>query len=221
MERRKIISLVLKAIVVICAIVGTILSAIANKSVGVQKTFMYFTIQSNIAIAIICLVGFIFILLNKDRERTGAIIKLVGTVSITLTGIVFCAVLAPTMGIGAWKPQSVLTHAVVPSVAIADYFVLGNSYKYKKAEIFYVILPPIAYAIYAGIGYALKWSFSGGERYPYFFLNWGSKAGAFGFAGELPFMGCVYWIILLFGFLVGVGFLYTKLVDIRSKNINN
>lgn len=85
----------------------------------------------------------------------------------------------------------------------------------------FVIVPPLLYAIYAGIGYKLNWQFSKDANYPYFFLNWGSKAGAFGFSNKLPFIGVMYWIILLLLLLlIGLGFLYLKIINIFKKKYN-
>ena len=57
----------------------------------------------------------------------------------------------------------------------------------------------------------MGWEFAMGARYPYFFLNWGSPAGAFGFTDELPYMGCAWWIISIFLFLMLTGHLYLTL----------
>ena len=76
-----------------------------------------------------------------------------------------------------------------------------------------VTLPPLAYAIYAGICYAMGLEFAGGVNYPYFFLNWGSPAGAFGFTSELPFMGCMWWILVLLILLIAVGLLYRLILN--------
>ena len=56
---RKVVSGMLKGIVVVSAAVGVILSALAgaNTFMGGRRVFMYFTIQSNIAIGLICLIG--------------------------------------------------------------------------------------------------------------------------------------------------------------------
>ena len=75
------------------------------------------------------------------------------------------------------------------------------------------MLPPLAYAVYAGIGYIAGWEFLEGINYPYFFLNWGSPAGAFGFTKGLPFMGVVWWILALLLFLVLVSYLYLVILD--------
>ena len=110
-----------------------------------------------------------------------------------------------------------MTHVVVPVAAVVDFFIVGIDTDIKKISILYVTIPPLLYVIYAGIGYALDWKFTNTTNYPYFFLNWGSKAKAFGFSSELPFMGVVWWILLLLGLLIGLGFLYLKIIDLLKK----
>ncbi|MCR5461706.1 MAG: Pr6Pr family membrane protein [bacterium] len=217
-NKRKISSIILKLIVIISAIIGTIISFnSANDFMSGSQVFMYFTIQSNILIALVCLIGLCFILFKKEANHIWFIIKLVSTISITLTGLVFCFVLAPTLGSGAWNVANVLTHVIVPIAAIIDFFLVGVYACYKKKDVLFVIIPPLLYAFYAGIGYANNWQFSKDANYPYFFLNWGSKAGAFGFSNELPFIGVMYWIILLLLLLIGLGFLYLKIVKILKN----
>jgi hypothetical protein len=127
--------------------------------------------------------------------------------------MVFCFVLAPTLGKYAWGLANVLTHVVVPIAAIIDFFVTGRYGTIAKKDVWYVTLPPLVYALYAGIGYIAGWEFLEGINYPYFFLNWGSPAGAFGFTSGLPFMGVVWWILALLLFLVLVGYLYLLILD--------
>ena len=145
------------------------------------------------------------------------LVKFMGTVSITLTGAVFCFVLAPTMGRAAWNLQNILTHVIVPIAAIADLFVVGICGDLKGSSVLYGTLPPLAYAVYAGIGYAAGWEFSQGRNYPYFFLNWGSTAGAFGFTRELPFMGCGWWLIGLFILIYLVGLAYVRILNAMKR----
>lgn len=218
-KRDNIISVILKCITVISAAVGVYLSAAAGRGsfMGGNRVFMYFTIQSNIAVALIAAVGLILLLRGKKIANGWNVVKWMGAVSITLTGAVFCFVLAPTFGAAAWNAQNILTHVVVPVAAVADFFVTGIYGNIQKKYTVFVTFPPLAYAIYAGIGYAAGWEFAPGVNYPYFFLNWGSPAGAFGFSKELPFMGCAWWIIALFILLMLVGFFYLVLLDVRKK----
>lgn len=57
--KNKTFSLVLKGLVALSAAVGVFLSALASKDafMGGSRVFMYFTIQSNIVIAILLLLG--------------------------------------------------------------------------------------------------------------------------------------------------------------------
>ena len=178
---------------------------------------MYFTIQSNIAIAIISAIG-LYLMSKGDRISTiWQIIKFVGTISITLTGVVFGFVLAPTLGENAWNIQNTLTHLVVPVVSVIDFFVISSATDLKKSSVIYVVIPPILYAIYAGIGFVLGWEFAEGINYPYFFLNWESPAGAFGFSNELPFMGSAWWILAILLFLILIGHCYRAIAGLIKK----
>ena len=214
---QKILSYILKAIVIASAVIGTFLSWHAGRDsfMGGRTVFMFFTIQSNIALAVICLIGLLKMLKSKPFSDLWYIIKFVGTISITLTGAVFCFVLVPAGAV--WNVQNVLTHVAVPVAGILDFFVTGISSSIKKRNDLWVIVPPILYAIYAGIGYVRNWQFAEGYNYPYFFLNWGSPAGAFGFTNELPYMGCAWWILALFCALLIVGMLYLLILDGLKK----
>ncbi len=220
-KTQKILSFVLKPIVILSAFIGTLMSAYAGRSsfMGGSRVFMYFTIQSNIAVAVISAIGLYYMVKGKTPGNAWYVIKFVGTVSITLTGVVFGIVLAPTLGENAWNTQNTLTHLVVPVAAVVDFFVVFATVHIGRKNVFYVIIPPVLYAIYAGIGYVLDWDFAGGYNYPYFFLNWGSPAGAFGFTKGLPFMGTAWWILIILVFLIGIGYAYLALADLIGKKI--
>ena len=221
-QTRKTVSYILKLTVILSAVAGTALSAYAgrNSFMGGSRVFMYFTIQSNIAIAIICAAGCYLLTQRKAISDVWYIVKLAGTVSITLTGIVFAVLLVPLLGDNAWNIQNTLTHAVVPAAAVADFFVAASGSGIKRKSVVYVIIPPLLYAVYAGIGYVRGWEYGGGQHYPYFFLNWGSPAGALGFTKELPYMGCVWWILILLAFLIAVGWCYVALADRIGRKWN-
>ncbi len=220
-EKAKLLSVLLKLIVILCAAVGIYRSASAGRGtfMGGSRVFMFFTIQSNIAIALISAIGLWLLFRQKPPKTVWYIVQFVGTVSITLTGVVFAFVLAPTLGSHAWNLQNTLTHVVVPIAAVADFFVTGVYGRVQKRHVPLVTLPPLAYAVYAGIGYLVGWEFLSGIRYPYFFLNWGSPAGAFGFTRGLPFMGTVWWILAILIFLLGIGYGYLALLDLLRKRL--
>ena len=217
--RRSALSYLLKAVVIVSAAVGVFLSAGAGRRafMGGSRVYMYYTIQSNIAIALICLIGAALMRRGRPIGSGWYTVKFVGTVAITLTGVVYCTLLAPLLGDAAWHLNNVLTHVVVPLAAITDFFVTCVGGRIPWRSVFLLTLPPAAYAVYAGIGYAAGWEFSDGVNYPYFFLNWGSPAGAFGFTEGLPYMGCVWWILAIFVFLIIIGALYLAIAQVIRK----
>ena len=220
--KRKILSLILKVVVIVSATVGVYLSATDGliAFMSGSRVFRFFTIQSNIAIAIVCAIGAVLLLRNKPIPNGWFVFKYVFTVAITLTGAVFCFMLAPTLGDQAWTMRNVLTHVVVPIASIIDLFVTGVYGDIRKKHIPYVTLPPLAYVIYATIAYIAGVEFASGKNYPYFFLNWDSPAGAFGFCSGLPFMGCVWWILLLSLLILGVGLLYVLILKKMKRSSN-
>ena len=217
--KSKTVSIILKVIVILAATAGVFISAYASKEtfMGGGKVFMYFTIQSNIAVALLALAGIFLLAKGSHVSSVWYVVKFVATVSITLTGVVFAFILAPTLGPYVWNFQNILTHVVVPAAAILDFFVTGVYGDLKKSDAAYVVLPPLAYVIYAGIGYAAGWEFSAGANDPYFFLNWGGPAGAFGFIDKFPFMGCVWWILALLALLLVAGYLYLRIIEGLKK----
>ena len=222
---KKYFSLSLQFIVVLCAALGVSISAIFSgaSAMGSETIFLYFTIQSNIWIAAICLVYFIIGTAEAISGRTFHIprilwiLKFVFTVSITLTGAVFCLVLAPPMP-GAFRSvTNILTHAIVPAAAIADLF-LCEAGKVSYKFIFFACIPPILYLLFASLGYALGWNFGGGNNYPYFFLNLGSPAGIFGFGDGIYFMGTFYWVIVLLAFISAIAAIYVAILKSHSAH---
>lgn len=213
--KRKSLSIILKCIVIISAVIGIALSAADNSGVfmGGHHVFMFFTIQSNILTALTCFIGLILLFRAKEIKNSWYILKFTVTVSITLTGVVFSFVLAPTLADKAWTIRNILTHVVVPILSVVDFFVTGIYSDIKRKHSAFEVIPPVLYAVYATVGYINGWEFLKGMNYPYFFLNWGSEAGAFGFSDKLPFMGCVWWIIILLIFLIAVGNIYLTILN--------
>lgn len=204
----KYLSLFLKAIIVIAAVWGISICAFdPNAFMGGKAVWLYFTIQSNIWMVLVALLG-AAMMLCRSFPRWMSVLQLMMTVSITLTGLVYCFMLAPLMGEQAFNLTNVLTHVVVPVVSVMDFFVSSRWLSLRGRDAWYVIVPPLYYLGFASVGYVLNWQFGPGINYPYFFLNWGSPAGAFGFCDTLPFMGVMYYVLIMLIFLLLVGRLY-------------
>ena len=99
-DKTKLISVLLKLSVILSAAVGIYRSATAGRGtfMGGSRVFMFFTIKSNIDVALICAVGLWLLFRHTPPKTVWYVIQFVGAVSITLTGVVFAFVLAPTLG---------------------------------------------------------------------------------------------------------------------------
>ena len=53
---------------------------------------------------------------------------------------------------------------MVPVVAVIDFFVVCAGAGIKKINTFWVIVPPLLYAIYAGMGYVEAWGICRGNK---------------------------------------------------------
>ncbi|MBO5711793.1 MAG: Pr6Pr family membrane protein, partial [Acholeplasmatales bacterium] len=215
-------SLCLKALIVVTGILGVILTVTGKGALSGPEKFLYFTIHSNIYAIILAIVGLILSMIRiiKDihlNSRVYYIFKFVGVISISLTGIVFCSILAPLNPNVAFTFEHILTHVVVPITCITDFLIDERNNKLKHVDLLYPPIFPVAYFIFASIAYACNVDFGGGVNYPYFFLNWGSPAGAFGFSKEAPFIGVVYWVIVLLIVILLLEILYIKLSWLLNK----
>lgn len=211
---RKIISIVLKSVIVAAVAVG-----VAIQMAAASASILYFTVQSNIWIGVTCLVGLVFMLAKVPLKRWMYALKYIFTVSITLTGVVYCTMLAPFIESGAFNLSNTLLHVIVPLAAVADFLLYDYPAQFKLLDCLLATVPPFYYLLFAGIGYALNWNFLDGNNYPYFFLNWGSPAGAFGFANESPYMGVLYYVLILLVFVIGMGALFIWLSSVIRKKI--
>ncbi|MCQ2145033.1 MAG: Pr6Pr family membrane protein [Bacteroidales bacterium] len=210
-------SIALKALLALCAGVGIVLTMTNGHDGTIRWSYLlYFTIQSNIWVMLLAIAGIVIMLKNKESDRVWSILDLVVTVAITLTGFVYCFVLAPTIE-NPFRIDSVLVHVCSPVLAIVDYLVCGGMLTLKGKDSYWSIIPPFYYLIFASIGYVCNWPFSATTNYPYFFLNWGSPMGAFGIGSEFPFMGVMWYVLCIIIFLVLISRLYILIANRIGK----
>ena len=226
---RNKISFLLKIAIPTLAFVGVVWSFFNSEADGYShwsKRLLYFTSQSNIWIAL-CMLMILILSLPSLRERIRLknflyILKYVFTVSITLTGFIFCVVLAPGAAndnYNAWSGASIMTHVLVPVLTIVDFFLDSYRVNLEKRHLLYTAIPPFIYMIFATVLVLAKVDFGRGDAFPYFFFNYYSPAGFFGFSDEMPYiLGSFYWIIFMFALIIGVGALYRKLYKWKTKS---
>ncbi|MBO7303842.1 MAG: hypothetical protein J6V09_01275 [Clostridia bacterium] len=216
----KKISTVTKITTVITSLLGVVLSFFSARADGYShpaKRLLYFTGQSNIWIG---LTLFLILIVThsqklKDNPRvtkTLYALRYVFTVSITVTGFIFCAVLAPGAGnadYNAWGLSSIFTHVLTPTLAIFDFFFDEVKPRVTKLQLLASLIPLLAYAIFSTVLFCLNVDFGRGDPFPYFFLNHRSPAGIFGTSDVMPYrIGSFYWMAFILLVVLGIAALY-------------
>ena len=224
MKVKQNVSFILKLLTAGSALGGVFISFLQSYQDGYghwSKRLLYFTGQSNIWIGVIFLIlAFAHVFTFSERVlHVLYVLKYVFTVSITLTGLVFCTLLAPFAdeSYHLFVLSSYLTHIFSPAFAIADLFVDEFPFPLTKRHVFYGVIPPSVYYLSSILFSALKVDFGRGEYYPYYFFNFRSPAGVFGFSNQAPFfIGAFYWAILFFGIIYTIAFVLAKLRNMKT-----
>lgn len=227
---RTIISIVIKFLIFVSTTVGIVCCALGvDGFMGGSSLILFFTNQSNIWIAIVAVVLAIFQILGLQKgiytiDKRAYLTQQVFTVSISLTCLVYCFVLVPSfMAVDSdlFNPFSLtqtLLHVVTPLLAIIDFLFFTKGGSLRNVDCLWSALPPIYYLGFSIIGFFLNWNFGMGNNFPYFFLNYTSPAGIFGFSNVMPyFMGSFYWILLLVIIVLGMSLAYIKLANLLDK----
>lgn len=219
MTKREKLSILLKYLTAVASLGGVLLSLIYARQDGYShwsRRLLYFTAQSNIWLGVTFVAILLLPLKKRNAERWKKrlyLLKYLFTVSITITGLVFCALLAPFAedDYRPWGLCNLLTHVFSPLFAITDFFLDPNQVHIGKKQIFLTLVPPLCYFSLASVLGATHTDFGRGVNYPYFFLNFTSPAGIFGFSSVRPFfVGAFYWISLFALMLLFFAHLYAR-----------
>lgn len=218
---KKNISIILKIMTVLCSFIGVVLGCFLFKQDGYSawyKRLYYFTNLSNIWIGSIMLLALCVMFAKTAKVKRFArgiyVCKYVFTISIAITGIIFCCLLAPFAedGYNPWSLNSLLVHVFSPTFAIVDYFIDDFHLEPKTRHLFCALIPPLCYFAFAVIMGACGVDFGKGQTYPYFFLDFNNPAKLFGFvnADPRPFLGCFYWVVLFSLIILGLAKLLAR-----------
>lgn len=217
MKSKKKILVYLNFITGIIAFLAIILACINYQSDGYSfwyKRLLYFTIQSNLWIGVMSIVFAILYYLDikKNKQyitKTLYIIKFACSIAITITGFIFCSLLAPFADYNVWTFHNILTHIATPVCAIACFFMDENQVKFKKNNIFYSLTLPGGYFLIVIILQLSKVDFGKSDYFPYFFMDFNSQVGWFGynFSG-LPQLGTFYWLVIMSLIIISISYVY-------------
>lgn len=133
-------------------------------AIRVGRFFSYFTIQSNILVAVAA--SWLALHLQADTRGFRAI-RLAGLIGITVTGVVYFFLLRPLVNLSGWSAVADnLLHVAVPLLAIIGWFAFGPRGRVDRTAIRDAFVWPVLW---------LAWTFFIGATtgwFPYPFLNW-------------------------------------------------
>ena len=227
MSLRQKISNLIKCIIVLTALGGTVLGLFTAKLDGYShwsKRLLYFTTQSNIWIGIIYLAIIILLLSNNKSNKIKESFyycKYFFIVSICMTCLVFCCFLAPFAdeSYRPWSFYSFLAHVITPILAIIEFYLDEFKFDFKLKHVFMTTIAPLIYYSLAIALSVFKLDFGRGDPFPYFFLDINSPLGLFGFTlTPLPNMGTVWWILFFSIIMLGIGLLLIRTHHYKRKN---
>lgn len=219
-KTKDILSLVIKFLVFAVVVVGLIDSFMGNAFAGPSKTLLYYTNQSNILIALVCVFFALWQVCSKrSMPRWAYVVKYASTVAITITFLVFWLFLAPFMtpDMNPYGLNSLCLHLVAPLLAIADFVLFDCNWLSGKKTVWWTLVFPCYYFVFAIVCSLCGVTFDGnGAVMPYFFLDF-YNYGWFD-ASLKPFeLGVAYWLVVILGFVLGVGYLYLAIKRWRNK----
>lgn len=140
-----------------------------------------------------------------SNQQWYATLKYILTGSVTLTFIVFFAVLVPEIGLFVAKlPGSVETHFIAPLAAIHDYIFFELKHVATRRTVSLVMVPPwIYFAVILILSFTTNITYINDQPMPYFFLNY-HQLGWFRIADGR--IGVFYWVIILSILMLAIGF---------------
>lgn len=196
-KKENLISAISKLLLVVGVIIG-VWASLLQEGFFNPKHFLYYTIQSNIEIAIICLVSLLFIFSKKEIPSIVYTLKFIFTVAITLTGLVFNFILYPasifsTHPLNPLSTANFFTHIFVPILSLVDFFAFDYKLKITKKTFLLGLITPLIYFIFVMFCTKVGIRFNGNLFVPYFFLDY--KANSWFQIGNGK-IGVFYWVII-------------------------
>lgn len=169
----------------------------------------YFTIQSNILVAL----AILFFLIYPRETRLRAIIRGSVLLSILVTGLVFHFILVPQLSdyfVGGIDLVNHLTHTIAPLGFILDWLLFDRKGQLKLADLPFWVIYPLLYWLVT----VLQGAYTG--FYPYFFMD----VSLLGYGGALLWLAALIFFFSLLGLLLmGADRLLGRGVEPGKENV--
>ena len=204
-------SFIIKTMIVFGAAIGLFATFMSSNFMRTHAIF-YYTIQSNIWIAAVCFIIWIYDLVSLFKGKSVPIpnwlrnLKFIFTVAIVLTGLMFNFVLYPqSMMTGEpanpFSFSNFLTHIFVPVMAVVDFFSFDRARLRSDRLVVWGLVTPIYYFVFSMLLASRGVDFKG-SSFPYFFLDYQTNTW-FSIGGGR--FGVFYWIVIVFLLVMGIG----------------
>lgn len=179
MKRKSLCMIGLNLLILVFGIIGLLFSLFGEDGFMNTDTFLYYTIQSNLlamataAVVVVCALRYRG---RAELPKAVQFLRLLSTIAITLTFLVFSLMLTPEMirsGNTAYltTPGNVFVHNLVPIGAILDWCLFASVKPLPRRSALCGLLPALSYVLFVFICVFCGIRFSG-NTVPYFFLDY-------------------------------------------------
>ncbi|MDO8731414.1 MAG: Pr6Pr family membrane protein [Actinomycetota bacterium] len=151
--------------------------------------FSYFTILSNIVVAVVAT-----LLWRNPNRKSGLfrVLRLDSLIMITVTGLVYAIILAPKAQLQGWEYVSnTLEHYITPVLTVLVFILIGPRGLIRVRTIFLALILPLLWVAYSLLRGAVI------DSYPYGFLD----AARYGYGTVMINLIGIVGIGTLFGFI--------------------
>lgn len=218
-RKENLISVISKLLLVVGVVIG-VYTSLMQEGFFNPAHFLYYTIQSNIEIGIICFVSLLFIFSKKEIPSIVYALKFIFTVAITLTGLVFNFILYPqalayNFDLEPFAIYNFFTHIFVPILSLVDFFAFDYKLKITKKTFLLALITPLLYFVFVMFCTKVGIRFNGNLFVPYFFLDY--KANSWFQLGDGK-IGVFYWVIIQILIVLLISSVLLFFLKKRKKN---
>ncbi len=215
-----IISILWKLVVIVFAAIGVYLQAKLDGGLFKTYVFLYFTILSNMGIAIISALLLMLgicerIMKKKLIPHWLLTVRFMFVTAMFVTLVVSLALLAP------FKSQAYLfslrnlsVHIFAPIAAVVDFLVFDKSFRCRLRTCFWGFVLPAFYLAVTLLISIKGITYSNGSNFPYYFLDYRTLGWTTFENGQI---GVLWWILLIAGIIFVISFLLTILKVLINK----
>ncbi|QYH36015.1 Pr6Pr family membrane protein [Salinibacterium sp. M195] len=181
------------AALVTAAVIATVAEAAGRTVINPFNMFGYFTIQSNIILAVVYAVIAVVALRGNAASPALNIARASVTTYIIIVGVVYATLLAPLGAAGgvpvAWANTAL--HIITPVYALADWILFSDRARIAFSRLWIVLIYPIVWVVVV----LVRGATDGWVPYPFLHPDTG-------YASVFFYVGLIVVVMLAFGSLV-------------------